>query len=158
MGVDIKPIRSEADHAAAMAEMERLWGAKLGTPEGDRLDVLATLIDAYENEHHVMDSPDPVEAIKFRMEQQGLTRKDLEGLIGSRTRIAEVLNRKRGLSIAMIRRLHAKLGIAAEILIGPTRRSVAAKNRTSRKPTTPAKPAVRRPARTRADASRKKSA
>ena len=113
----LKPIRTRADHAAAMAEIERLWGAKLGTPEGDRLDILATLVDAYETRHHPMDSPDPIEAIKFRMEQQGLTRRDLEGILGTRTRVAEVLNRRRGLSINMIRRLHDKLGISADVLI-----------------------------------------
>jgi HTH-type transcriptional regulator/antitoxin HigA len=122
---DIKPIRTEADYEGALAEVGRLWGAKLGTPKGDRLDVLATLIDAYEAKHFPMDPPDPIEAIKFRMESQGLTRKDLEDVIGTRTRIAEVLGRKRGLSIDMIRRLHEKLGIPAEILIKPTRRRVA---------------------------------
>jgi HTH-type transcriptional regulator/antitoxin HigA len=122
----IKPIRNKKDHAAALAEVERLWGAKLGTPEGDRLDVLATLIDAYEAAHFAMDPPDPIEAIKFRMEQQGLTRKDLEPLIGTRTRVAQVLNRKRSLSIEMIRRVHQKLGISAEVLIRPTRRARAA--------------------------------
>ena len=96
-------------------------GSHSGTPEGDRLDVLATLIDAYESEHHPIDPPDPVEAIKFRMEQQSLTRKDLEGLLGTRTRVAEVLNRRRNLSINMIRRLHDKLGISAEVLIRPSR-------------------------------------
>jgi HTH-type transcriptional regulator/antitoxin HigA len=116
---EIKPIRSEADYEAAVADIERVWGARSGTPEGDRLDVMATLIDAYENEHHPIDPPDPIEAIKFRMEQQGLTRKDLEGILGTRTRIAEVLNRRRGLSINMIRRLHEKLGISAEVLIRP---------------------------------------
>ena len=121
MTAEVKPIRSTADHEAALAEVERLWGAKAGTPEGDRLDVLATLIDAYEAEHVPIDPPDPVEAIRFRMEQQGLTRKELEGIIGTRTRIAEVLNRKRGLSIAMIRRLHERLGISAEVLIRPSR-------------------------------------
>lgn len=125
MNGDIKPIRSPQDHEAALAEIEVLWGSKSGTPEGDRLDVLATLIDAYEAEHFPMDPPDPIEAIKFRMEQQGLTRKDLEGIIGSRARIAEVLERKRNLSIAMIRRLHAKLGIPAEILIRPSRKKAA---------------------------------
>ena len=89
----------------------------------DRLDVLATLVDAYEAEHYPMDPPDPVEAIKFRMEQQGLTRRDLEEIIGTRTRIAEVLNRKRGLSIAMIRRLHERLGISADVLIRPSRKT-----------------------------------
>ena len=118
---EIKPIRSEGDYEAAIAEVERLWGARAGTPEGDRLDVLATLIDAYESEHDPIDPPDPIEAIKFRMEQQGLTRKDLEGILGSRTRIAEVLNRRRGLSINMIRRLHDRLGISAEVLIRPSR-------------------------------------
>jgi HTH-type transcriptional regulator/antitoxin HigA len=122
---ELKPIRSAADHKAALAEVKLLWGAGLGTPAGDRLDVLATLIDVYESEHHPIDPPDPIEAIKFRMEQQGLTRRDLEGIIGTRTRIAEVLNRKRALSIAMIRRLHEKLGIPAEVLIRPSRKKAA---------------------------------
>ena len=122
MANDIKPIRNEKDYEAALAEVERLWGAKSGTPRGDRLDVLATLIEAYEDKHFPMDPPDPIEAIKFRMEQQGLTRKDLGEMIGSRTRVAEVLARKRGLSIAMIRRLHAMLGIPAEVLIQPSRK------------------------------------
>jgi HTH-type transcriptional regulator / antitoxin HigA len=114
---DLKPIRSERDYEHALAEVEELWGAKAGTPKGDRLDILATLIEAYETEHYPMDPPDPIEAIKFRMEQQGLTRKDLEEILGTRTRVSEVLNRKRGLSINMIRALHDKLGISAEILI-----------------------------------------
>jgi len=116
MAIEVKPIRSAADHRAAMATVKRLWGSKSGTPDGDRLDVLATLIDAYEAQHEPIDRPDPIEAIRFRMEQQGLTRKDLEPLIGTRTRVSEVLNRKRTLSIGMIRRLHAELGIAAEVL------------------------------------------
>jgi HTH-type transcriptional regulator/antitoxin HigA len=123
---EIKPIRTKKDYEAALAEVERLWGAKLGTPEGDRLDVLATLIDAYEAAHYPVDPPDPIEAIKFRIEQQGLTRKDLESMIGTRTRVAEVLNRRRSLSINMIRRLHAALGISAEVLIRPSRRDRAA--------------------------------
>jgi len=114
---EIKPIRTSRDHAKAMKEVESLWGAKSGTPKGDRLDVLATLIDAWETIHYPMDPPDPIEAIKFRMEQQGLTRKDLEGIIGTRARIAEVLSGKRELSIAMIRRLNTELKIPAEILI-----------------------------------------
>lgn len=118
---EIKPIRSEADYEAALREVERLWGARSDTPEGDRLDVLATLIDAYEDHHYPIDPPDPIEAIKFRMEQQGLSRKDLESILGTRTRIAEVLNRRRGLSINMIRRLHDTLGISAEVLIRPSR-------------------------------------
>jgi HTH-type transcriptional regulator / antitoxin HigA len=126
MAIDLKPIRTEADHEAALTEVERLWGAKSGTPEGDRLDVLATLIEVYEAKHYPMDPPDPIDAIRFRMEQQGLTRKDLEPIIGTRNRIAEVLNRKRGLSIEMIRNLHDKLGISAEVLIRPTRDEEAA--------------------------------
>ncbi len=114
---DLKPIRNEKDFERALAEVEVLWGAKAGTPKGDRLDILATLIEAYETEHYPMDPPDPIEAIKFRMEQQGLSRKDLEKVLGTRTRVSEVLNRKRGLSINMIRALHEKLGISAEILI-----------------------------------------
>jgi HTH-type transcriptional regulator/antitoxin HigA len=120
MADNLKPIRTEADHADAMAEVARLWGAKSGTPDGDRLDVLATLIDAFEAKHHAVDPPDPIEAIRFRMEQQGLTRKDLEPIIGRRKRVAEVLSGKRKLSIDMIRKLHAHLGIPAEVLIRPT--------------------------------------
>src|SRR5713226_4822094 len=114
MKSNVKPIRSKRDHAAALAEVERLWGARSGTPDGDRLDVLATLIDAYEAGHYPMDPPDPIEAIKFRMEQQGLTREDLAKILGTRTRVSEVLNRRRSLSIGMIRQLHQKLGISAE--------------------------------------------
>ena len=123
MTAEVRPIRTKRDYEAALKEVERLWGAKAGTSEGDRLDVLATLVDAYEAEQYPMDPPDPVEAIKFRMEQQGLTRRDLEEIIGTRTRIAEVLNRKRGLSIAMIRRLHERLGISADVLIRPSRKT-----------------------------------
>jgi HTH-type transcriptional regulator / antitoxin HigA len=123
---EVKPIRTKADHERAMAEVERLWGAKNGTPEGDRLDVLVTLIEAYEKEVYPFDPPDPIEAIQFRMEQLGLTRKDLEPFIGSRARVAEVMNRKRGLSIDMIRRLNEGLGISGDILIRPTREDQAA--------------------------------
>ncbi len=121
MATELKPIRTEADYDAALAEVERLWGAKSGTPDGDRLDVLATLIEAYEAKNYPMDPPDPIEAIRFRMEQQGLTRRDLEPMIGPRNRVADVLNRKRGLSIEMIRQLHDHLGISAEVLIRPSR-------------------------------------
>src|SRR5947208_5552824 len=126
MTAEVRPIRTKLDYEAALQDVERLWGAKAGTSDGDRLDVLATLIDAYEAEHYPMEPPDPIEAIKFRMEQQGLTRKDLEPLIGTRTRVAEVLNRRRSLSIAMIRRLHERLGIPAEVLIRPSGRDQAA--------------------------------
>ncbi|HHZ08616.1 MAG TPA: helix-turn-helix domain-containing protein [Rhizobiales bacterium] len=121
MATELKPIRTEADYDAALAEVERLWGAKSGTPDGDRLDVLVTLIEVYEAKNYPMDPPDPIEAIRFRMEQQGLTRKDLEPMIGPRNRVADVLNRKRGLSIEMIRQLHDHLGISAEVLIRPSR-------------------------------------
>ena len=114
---DLRPIRTESDYEQALAEVEELWGARTGTSKGDRLDVLATLIEAYEVEHYPMDPPDPIEAIKFRMEQQALTRKDLEKILGTRMRVSEVLNRKRGLSVNMIRALHEKLGISADVLI-----------------------------------------
>jgi HTH-type transcriptional regulator/antitoxin HigA len=126
MKSEVKPIRTRRDYEIALKKVEKLWGAKSGTREGDQLDVLATLIDAYEAAHYPMDPPDPIEAIKFRMEQQGLSRKDLEPLIGTRTRVAEVLNRKRNLSIEMIRRLHDSLGISAEVLIRPSRSEKAA--------------------------------
>ncbi|MBX9459026.1 MAG: transcriptional regulator [Rhizobium sp.] len=126
MATDLRPIRTEADHDAAMGEVERLWGAKSGTSDGDRLDVLVTLIDAYEAQVHPMDPPDPIDAIVFRMQQQGLTRRDLEPMIGNRGRVAEVLNRRRSLSIEMIRNLNAQLGIPAEILIRPGRSGIAA--------------------------------
>jgi HTH-type transcriptional regulator/antitoxin HigA len=126
MAGEIKPIRTPADYDEALSDVARLWGARSGTRDGDRLDVLATLIDNYEAQHYPMDPPDPVEAIKFRMEQQGLERKDLEPLIGTRARVAEVMNRKRGLSIEMIRRLHETLGISADVLIRPSRKQEAA--------------------------------
>lgn len=126
MAIELKPIRTEADYERALSEMESLWGATSGTARGDRLDVLATLIDAFEARHHPMDPPDPIDAIVFRMEQQGLTRKDLEPMIGGRGRVAEVLNRKRPLSIDMIRRLHEGLGISADVLIRTTHHTHAA--------------------------------
>jgi len=116
--VEIRPIRSEADHERALLEVEKLWGAEPGSPKGDRLDVLATLIDAYENAHFPIEAPDPLTAIKFRMEQMGMTRKDLEGIIGSRGRVAEILSGKRSLSLSMIRRLSRDLKIPADVLIG----------------------------------------
>jgi HTH-type transcriptional regulator / antitoxin HigA len=125
--MDIKPVRTSKDHRAALAEVERLWEAKPGTPEHDCLEVLVTLIEAYEVKHHPIPPPDPVEAILFRMDQLDLDRKDLEALIGSRARVSEVLSGRRSLSLGMIRRLHGRLGIPAEVLIGegtrPARRS-----------------------------------
>jgi HTH-type transcriptional regulator/antitoxin HigA len=117
----MKPIRTEADHKAALREIEHLWGAEEGTPEGDRLDILATLVDAYEEAHFPIDFPDPVEAIKFRLEQQGEDKKALVGVIGNRTRVYEILRRDRALSLAMIRRLNARFHIPAEILIRPVK-------------------------------------
>ncbi len=122
---ELKPIRTEADYEDAMGQMAALWGARSATPEGDRLDILATLVDAYEATQYPMDPPDPVEAIKFRMEQQGLTRKDLERMVGTRARVSEILNRQRNLSIGMIRKLHDVLGIPADVLIRPTRKDAA---------------------------------
>jgi len=103
MAAELKPIRSDADYEAALVEAERLWGAKSGASDGDRLVVLATLMDVYEAKHPPIDTPDLVEAIPLRMERQGLTRKDLEPMIGPRNRVAYVLDRKRNLSIEMIR-------------------------------------------------------
>jgi HTH-type transcriptional regulator/antitoxin HigA len=119
--MEIKPIRSNADHERALLEIQRLWGAKEGTAEGDRLDVLVTLVDAYENEHFPIDPPDPIEAIRFRLEQQGLDTRALVGVIGGRSRVYEVMNRKRSLTLEMIRRLHERFGIPAEVLIRPVR-------------------------------------
>ena len=118
----IKPIKTEADHTAALREIERLWGTAEGTPAGDRLDVLTTLVEAYEQAHFPIDPPDPIEAIKFRLEQQGRDQKALVGVIGSRTRVHEVLRRDRALSLAMIRRLNKSLHIPAEVLIRPIRK------------------------------------
>ena len=117
--MNIHPIKTEQDYAAALAEVEGLMDAVSDTPQGDRLDVLVTLIGAYEAKHHAIDLPDPIEAIKFRIEQMGLTRKELEPFIGSRARVAEVLNRKRQLSLEMIRRIRESLKIPAEVLIQP---------------------------------------
>jgi HTH-type transcriptional regulator/antitoxin HigA len=118
MSVEPRPIRTSSDYDFALGEMRKLWGAESGSRERDRLDVWATLVDHYEAGHFPIDAPDPIEAIRFRMEQQGLTRRDLEPLIGSRGRVAEVLSGKRGLSAAMIRKLAAELDIPAEILLG----------------------------------------
>ena len=115
--MNIHPIRTEADYEAALAEIERLFDATANTPEGDCLAVLATLVEAYEEQHYSIPAPDPIEAITYHMESRGLCRRDLEPYLGSRARVAEVLNRKRPLSLEMIRRLHIGLGIGAEILL-----------------------------------------
>ncbi len=124
--MNIKPIKTKADHRAALKEIETLMMARLNTPEGERLDVLVTLVEAYERKHYAIDLPDPVEAIRFVMEQRGLSVKDLVPMIGGTNRIYEVLNRKRPLSLKMIWRLHKSLGIPAESLIRPADESVAA--------------------------------
>lgn len=115
--MEIKPIKNARDHRRALKEIDGLMDARPNTAAGDRLDVLVTLVDAWEAEHYPIDPPDPVAAILFAMEQRGLTRHDLEPYIGSRARVAEVLNHKRSLTLRMIRRLPAGLGIPAEVLI-----------------------------------------
>lgn len=124
--MEIKPIRSKADYRAALKAVEDLMSARAGSPEGDRLDVMVTLIEAYERKHYPLDPPDPVEAIKFRMEQMALAPKDLVPMIGQLNRVYEILNRKRPLTLQMIRRLHSKLGIPAESLIKESERRRAA--------------------------------
>ncbi len=117
--MDIRPIRTKTDYRRTLKEIETLMDAAPNTPKGERLDVLVALVEAYERKHHTLDLPDPVEAIKFRMEQMGLTPKDLEPMIGRRNRVYEVLNRKRPLTMKMVWRLHHELGIPAESLIRP---------------------------------------
>ena len=115
--MDIKPIRTKRDYETALKEIERLMGAKRNSPEGDRLDVLVTLVEAYEAKHFPLDLPDPVEAIKFAMEQRNLSVRDLVPYIGQPNRVYEILNRKRPLTMAMAWKLHKGLGIPAESLI-----------------------------------------
>jgi HTH-type transcriptional regulator/antitoxin HigA len=115
--MDIKPIKTEADYRSALKTIESLMMAEVDSPEGEKLDVLVTLVEAYEAKHYPIDMPDPIEAIKFEMEQKHLTPKDLVPMIGKTNRVYEVLSHKRGLSLAMIRNLHHGLGIPAEVLI-----------------------------------------
>ena len=117
--MELRPIRTQADYKAALKKISSLLEAPVGSKENEMLELLSVLVEAYEEEHHPVDPPDPIEAIKFRMEQMGLTRRDLEPYLGSRARVSEVLNRIRPLSVEMIRRLNAGLGIPAEILIRP---------------------------------------
>ena len=119
MMVTVNPIRSERDYDAALAEVETLMTTRAGTPEGDRLDILTTLIQAYEAEHHPITAPDPIALIEFVMEQRGLDRSALQPILGGRGRVSEVLARKRPLTLAMIRRLHAGLGLPADALVRP---------------------------------------
>jgi HTH-type transcriptional regulator / antitoxin HigA len=117
MNIRIKPIKSQRDYRRALEEIDKLMDAKLNTPEGDALDVLVTLVEKWEETHSPIDPPDPVSALEFVMEQRGLSRRDLEPYIGSRARVAEILNHKRSLTLPMIRRLHEGLKISAEVLI-----------------------------------------
>ena len=128
--MQIRPIRTEHDYDEALARMTRIMGSLPGSPQGDELEVLATLVNAYETKHFPVDAPDPITAIEFRMEQQGLSRKDLESFIGSRARVSEILTRKRSLTLPMVRRLRNGLGISADVLIDlrPVRASGAKPN------------------------------
>jgi HTH-type transcriptional regulator/antitoxin HigA len=131
--MEIKPIRNECDYEVALRRIETLWGARAGTSDGDELDVLVALTEGYEREHYPIDNPDPIEAIKFRLEQSGKDFRALIGVIGQRTRVYEVMRGARPLSLNMIRKLHSKLQIPAEVLIQPTRTE---RRRPARKPRT----------------------
>jgi len=119
--MEIKPVRTKKDYETALKEISRLFNAARGTSEGDRLEVLAALVEMYEEKHHRIAPPNPIDAIRYYMESRGLTRGDMEQYIGSRARVSEVLNRKRALTMEMIRNLHKGLGIPAEVLIQPYR-------------------------------------
>lgn len=121
MMIKIRPIKTDVDYQAVLAEIESLFDAESGSPEADRLDVLTTLVEAYEARQHPIPVPDPIEYLHYFLESRGLSRRDLEAYIGSRARVSEILNRKRPLTLAMIRRLHSGLGIPADILIQPTK-------------------------------------
>lgn len=115
----LRPIRNEEDYETALEEIEVLWDAEPDTPEADRLDILVMLVEAYEAEHYPIPDPDPIEMILHVMEARGLTRRDLEPFLGSRARVSEILNRRRPLSLEMIRKLHSGLGIPADVLVQP---------------------------------------
>lgn len=115
----VNPIYTEDDHEAALREIERLWNAEAGTPDGERLDVLFTLVEAYEQKHFPILPPDPIDMIEFVMDQRGLTPKDLIPFLGSRSKVSEILNRRRPLTLEMIRKLQVGLGIRADILVQP---------------------------------------
>lgn len=115
----IRPIRNEEDYEAALEEIETLWTAELGTPEADRLDMLVMLVEAYEEKHYPVLPPDPIEMILHVMDARGLTRRDMEPYLGSRGRVSEILNRRRPLSLEMIRKLQSGLNIPADVLVQP---------------------------------------
>ena len=113
----IKPIKNEKDYQNALNRLEKIFDAKLGTTEGDELEILSILIDKYENEHFTIEMPDPIEAIKFRMEQMGMKQKDLAEVFGFKSRVSEILNKKRKLTLEMVRNLNTKLHIPTDVLI-----------------------------------------
>ena len=115
----IRPIRNEEDYRSALAEIDTIIDAVEGSPEAETLEVLSVLVADYEDKHHLIDSPDPIAFLEFILESRGLTRKDLEPYIGSRSRVAEIMNRRRRLSLDMVRRLNSALGLPAEVLIRP---------------------------------------
>lgn len=117
--MDIRPIKTESDYKWALAEIEELLDGNLNTAEDDRLDVLVTLVEAYEDEHYSIPLPDPIEMIRYYMESRGLTRRDLEPYIGTRARVSEILNKKRPLTLNMMRKLHVGLGISGDVLLQP---------------------------------------
>lgn len=117
--MDIRPIRTDEDYEAALESIEQVFSAEPGTPQGDQLDILTTLVEAYEANRYPIEFPDPIEMINYYLESRGLTRSALEPYIGSRARVSEVLNRRRTLTLEMIRRLHQGLGMPAEVLIQP---------------------------------------
>ena len=117
--MDIRPIKTESDYQATLGQIEALFDASPGSPQGDKLEVLTTLVEAYEEQRYAIPAPDPVEAVTYFMDSRGLTRKDLEPYIGNRARVSEILNRKRPLTLRMIQRLNSELGIPAEALVKP---------------------------------------
>lgn len=117
--MELKPIRTEAEHAEALNDIERLWDAPEGSADADRLEVLAMLVEAYEKAHFPIEAPDPISFLEYVMDSRGLTRKDLEQYIGPRGRVADIMNKTRPLSVTMIRRLCAGLGLPADVLIQP---------------------------------------
>ena len=137
--MEIRPIRSEADYQAALKEIDSLIESQPGTPEGDRMDVLVTLVEAYEAKLFPIPEPDdPVQVLEYYMESRGLSRMDLIPYLGSKERVSEILNRKRGLSLEMIRRLHTGLGIPADLLIGHRAHNINSTNKPRPKPYLPA--------------------